>query len=67
MRPAPHIRLDGSVVAPIGSLRQQIRKATAKTTRPARLSDRFVEALVATLSECPQVAREIAARLGVAR
>lgn len=65
MKPAPHVRPDGTTRPPIGTLRQELCRATRKTPAPVRLSERFFESVLATLDDCPQLARQLARRLGV--
>lgn len=58
MRPAPHIRPDGSVVAPIGTLQQQLWKATAPIIRSdAVLSERYKLAFRNTMNRDPEFGR----------
>lgn len=65
MRPAPHVRADGSVRPPIGTYRQEMHRATRRPPAPVRLSQRVVEALLLTLDECPGLARRLSRKLGV--
>lgn len=61
LKPAPHIRRDGTVAPPVGSLRQMLHRAFEKPRRrndeaiPERLRDAFVNSLRGD----PAFAREV--------
>ena len=62
MKPAPHIRPDGTVTRPIGTLGEMLRRAVEP--EPAMLSWRQRSVFLATLRNCPQFRRDVLAALG---